>query len=123
MKKVILTTLALLATLTMFVGFVQAFELIELFPFVSYTDPDSGNSLSMYHVHHVPDINEPEIEFNRIVINAQFPNTGHESLLEFHDDGRVTLNGKGICLDDGSSSNGGTCPSGLVAHGEPLPLP
>lgn len=121
MNKVMFGIMATLLVTVAGVGFVQAFELVELYPFVTYVDPDFGNSLQMFHTHWIPDISQPEIKFDSITVRTNFPGTESTTDLVFHDDGRVTLNGKGICLDDGTSTNGGTCPGTLSAT--PFPLP
>jgi len=77
-----------------------AFDLIETTPIESHVVGD--DALSWYHV-------ETNNTIDEFVLQMDFDNLTTTMQFRFKDDGTWTYNGKGVCLDDGTSTNGGLC--------------
>jgi len=83
-----------------------AFDLVELEPYQTLADFSGDNELKV--THGITSENG-EITSDFFILNFQFDGQQESSQLQVFKDGTWTMNGVGVCLEDGSSSTGGTC--------------
>jgi len=111
MKTITIVTIALLSVMLVGagVGLVYAFDPVFSYPHTVVSIGDNHFMVNYVSDGTIVSQDPLEIEWDNMWILTPIFTNETATTIVFHEDGRVELGGKGICLDDGTSSDGGTC--------------
>ena len=115
MNKRILIGIMTLVMMGLLVGTSIAFDPVMSYPHTVVSIGDNHFMINYVEDGTIVSVDPLIIEWEKMWILTPIFNNETAVPIVFHDDNRITINGNGICLDDGSSTDGGRCNNKLTA--------